>query len=93
MKCNCGIKEICDCKENIFTPNLDNDFGFSSYDKEELKSINVDENVTEKIYNVLMNLLNQLEKDADKEYIHWPNRKDKIKNIKEQINKIYQPVR
>lgn len=62
-----------------------NDFGFSSYTKEEIDN----NHKTKQIYDVLINLLNQLEKDPDKEYIFWPNRQDKIKEIKDKINKIY----
>jgi hypothetical protein len=65
----------------------DFDFGFSTVNAEELKASEValSEKVNEKaekMYNAVMPLLNNLMKDAEtNEYIHWPNRKQKIKEF------------
>lgn len=65
----------------------DFDFGFSSTNIEEIKlpELMINEKA-EKIYNSIMPLLNNLMKDADtNDYIHWPNRKEKIEKF---INKL-----
>ena len=42
----------------------------------------------EKLHKMIMPLLNNLAKDPDKEYIHWPNRTAKIEDFKKKINKL-----
>lgn len=65
----------------------DFDFGFTSVDAQALTASEtaINEAVNEKaqkMYDSFMPLLNNLMKDADtNEYIHWPNRKQKIKEF------------
>ena len=82
------------------TLNEDDDFGFSAVSEEELKKYEnelkaaVDETTTTaveledrlaKLYAAIIPLLNNLEKNPEKEYIHWPNR---VPLIEKQIEKI-----
>lgn len=61
----------------------DFDFGFSTVDAEEFTATEVAQDVrATAMYDAIMPLLNNLMKDADtNEYIHWPNRKQKIKEF------------
>lgn len=68
--------------------NLGNDFGFTSVDEDEITDPIVQEvksSVSEterkkllEVEKLMMPLLVNLLKTADKDYIHWPNRKDKV---------------
>jgi len=44
----------------------------------------------DKLYNAILPLLANLEKDADKDYILWPNRGPKIEEFRQHLKKIYQ---
>lgn len=59
----------------------DFDFGFSSVSSEE---INLSEVKLNKVVEMIMPLLNNLEKDT-KDYIYWPNRQEKIKEFKKKL--------
>ena len=85
--------------------NLDEtfDFGFSIVDVAELEALEeAQETITtvsaeagaleerlNKLYNMVMPLLNNLAKNPDKNYIHWPNRVKKIDEFKAQLDKVY----
>lgn len=42
----------------------------------------------EQLYKTVMPLLNNLQKNPDKEYIYWPNRSEKIKEFIAKVNRI-----
>lgn len=76
----------------------DFDFGFTSASEDEIVApIVVNNNeievkyqkIIDKMLKAINPLLNNLAKDADtKDYIHWPNRKQKIEEFKNKLNKI-----
>ena len=43
----------------------------------------------EKLYSAILPLLTNLEKDAEKDYILWPNRGPKIEEFRKHLTKIY----
>jgi predicted small metal-binding protein len=79
------------------------DFGFTGVDESEIKKDVVDalnekhqaltekeQELAEKIKTleaIIVPLLNNLIKTADKAYIHWPNRKDKCQEMLEKVLK------
>ena len=75
--------------------NLDNfDFGFTTIGEDEFAAreqavtSNADTKV-QKMYNTIIPLLNNLAKDSDvKEYIRWPNRKEKIHEFIKKLDQI-----
>lgn len=42
----------------------------------------------QKLHKMIIPLLNNLAKDPDKEYIHWPNRTKKIEEFRKKIDKL-----
>ena len=85
--------------------NEDDDFGFSAVSEEELKKYEnelkaaVDETTTNaveledrlsKLYAAIIPLLNNLEKNPEKEYILWPGRDKKIKLFRTKLKNIYE---
>ena len=42
----------------------------------------------DQLYKTVMPLLNNLQKNPDKEYIYWPNRSEKIKEFIAKVNRI-----
>ncbi len=46
----------------------------------------------EQLYKAIMPLLNNLAANPDKEYIHWPNRSEKVKEFMNKVNKIVKDV-
>lgn len=83
--------------------NDDFDFGFSVMTEDELEAVQqlasqksaVEGDVAQlqakidKLYKMVIPLLNNLQKDPDKEYIYWPNRLVKIKEFKTLLDKVY----
>tara|TARA_R110002074_G_scaffold7751_6_gene32721 strand:- start:7244 stop:7513 length:270 start_codon:yes stop_codon:yes gene_type:complete len=83
--------------------DLDFDFGFTAMDAEELDAVQeqvqavsqataVATEVQDKIdalYNMIMPLLNNLQKNPEKEYIYWPNRMDKVESFRDQLTEVY----
>ena len=72
----------------------DFDFGFTTVGENEFLAreqevvSNADTKV-QKMYNMIVPLLNNLVKDADvKEYIRWPNRKQKISEFIKKLDQI-----
>lgn len=81
----------------------DFDFGFTGVDESEIKQDVLDElsqkdqALTEKeqelqhkikvLEGIIVPLLNNLIKTADKAYIHWPNRKEKCQEMLEKVLK------
>ena len=58
--------------------------------KTELLSKQVENNETKlgKLYDAIMPLLENLEKDPEREYLYWPNRTDKIQDFRNHLKKI-----
>lgn len=83
--------------------DLDFDFGFTAMDAEELDAVQeqvqavsqataVATEVQDKIdalYNMIMPLLNNLQKNPEKEYIYWPNRMNKVESFRDQLTEVY----
>lgn len=79
------------------------DFGFSIVDEGELEvlqeaqdtitTVSAEAGALEerlnKLYNMMMPLLNNLAKNPDKNYIFWPNRLVKIEQFRDQLDKVY----
>ena len=76
--------------------NLDDDFdfGFTTVGEDEFvareqKVTNNADTKVQKMYKMIIPLLNNLAKDADvKEYIRWPNRKEKIAEFIRKLDQI-----
>lgn len=69
--------------------DLDFDFGFSTVSEDELSSA-TKETVDKKLEGMLKlitPLLNNLMANPEKEYIHWPDRVEKIKAFKAKLEK------
>lgn len=70
------------------------DFGFIALDENDLSKIKSDINEKEiderlrKMYDAIMPLLNNLRKNAEKDYIYWPNRIDKIDQFESKLYNI-----
>lgn len=63
----------------------DFDFGFT----DEESPIDVDASKAKRIYNMIMPLLANLEKDADKkDHIYWPNRAIRIADFRDKLTDI-----
>jgi len=58
------------------------DFGFCTVDKEEISN---DKSKAERMYKMIMPLLSNLKQNPDKDYIHWPNRTEKIEEFQEKL--------
>ena len=53
-------------------------------------SDSVNEHKLQELYNAIMPLLTNLEKDADtRDYIYWPNRAEKIEEFRKHLTAIY----
>lgn len=83
--------------------DFDFDFGFSAMDEDELDVVQqATAKVTEasstasavedrlnKLYNMVLPLLNNLAKNPEKDYIYWPNRLDKIELFRDALDDVY----
>lgn len=85
--------------------NEDDDFGFTAVSELELKKYEnelkatmdatttshaqMEERLT-KMYQAIIPLLNNLEKNPDSQYILWPDRDKKIKQFKLKLKNIYE---
>ncbi len=82
---------------------FDFDFGFTAMDAEELDAVvETKEEATkasatalsmqekcDTLYNMIMPLLNNLQKNPNKEYIYWPNRNDKVEEFRDKLTEVY----
>jgi len=71
----------------------DFDFGFTTVSEdvfiEAEESALEAQQKAERMYKLILPLLNNLAKDADKNaYIHWPNRKEKIEAFKNKLQSL-----
>lgn len=69
------------------------DFGFTSVSEDVFaqaeQAATEGQQKAEAIYKMILPLLNNLAKDADKNaYIHWPNRAEKINQFKAKLQQI-----
>jgi len=79
------------------------DFGFTAVTEDELdavqqlaqKSSDTEENLDavqnkiDRLYNAVIPLLNNLKKNPEKDYIHWPNRLTKVEQFEDMLTAIY----
>lgn len=75
------------------------DFGFTAVSEDELEATQAAaahaetneglRTAIDKLYNSVLPLLANLEKDPEKDYIYWPNRTDKIADFRRRITDIY----
>lgn len=63
------------------------DFGFTAIDDERETLSNVEDRL-QKMYKLIMPLINNLMKDSNKANIHWPNRKEKLLEFKSKLEAI-----
>lgn len=71
----------------------DFDFGFTTVSEEVFQQAELaaeeGQQKAEQMYKLILPLLNNLAKDADKNaYIHWPNRKEKIEAFKKKLESL-----
>lgn len=80
----------------------DFDFGFSLVDENELDAVQQAQQVVsstsqtalatqeklDKLYNLILPLLNNLAKNPEKEYIYWPDRVKKLSEFRKKIDKL-----
>ncbi len=75
----------------------EDDFGFSFTSEEDLKQIekitvnNIEEKYKNKLiemYNMILPLLHNLQKNPEKEYIKWPNRAERVEEFKKKLKEI-----
>jgi hypothetical protein len=80
------------------------DFGFSLVDENELDAVQQAQKVVssttkeamaaatkiDKLYNMVMPLLNNLSTNPEKEYIYWPNRIEKIEAFRDKLRQVYE---
>lgn len=83
--------------------DLNFDFGFTAVDADELQVLQDTkaelettaavaqgtEEKLNKLYNMVMPLLNNLAANPDKDYIYWPNRLSKIDQFRDAIDTVY----
>ena len=85
------------------TVDIDNfDFGFTAVDEDELEAVQQltataasqetaasdYEEKMNRLYNAILPLLSNLKKNPEKDFIHWPNRTDKVEAFEDMIAKI-----
>lgn len=84
--------------------NDDFDFGFSLVDENELDAVQQAQqavastskeaiataNKVDRLFNMMMPLLNNLSKNPEKEYIYWPNRIEKIEAFRDKLREVYE---
>lgn len=63
------------------------DFGFTTYDEEDLATDSKEK--LDRIYALTSHIIKMLEKNPEKAYIHWPDRAEQVKNMKDKLTKIY----
>lgn len=66
--------------------NEDDDFGFTVVSEQEVNQEDMQAKL-EGLRKMILPLLNNLKKNPEKEYIHWPNRVEKIDAFIKKMNK------
>ena len=78
------------------------DFGFSALNEDELESIKILEQKAkdtesvaadtqdklQRMYSMILPLIENLMQDPEKSYIHWPNRKEKLQLFKKKLQEV-----
>jgi hypothetical protein len=81
----------------------DFDFGFTAVDETELEAVTVAsqqvaaastdtkemQNKMDSMYNAMIPLLNNLQKNPEKEYIYWPDRHNKVEQFRDKLTILY----
>jgi len=81
----------------------DFDFGFSVVDEKELEAVTTAtskvaeasgtavavQTKMDKMYNAVIPLLNNLQKNPEKEYIFWPDRHNKVEQFRDKLTILY----
>ena len=81
----------------------DFDFGFTAVDETELEAVTVAsqqvaaastdtkemQNKMDTMYNAMIPLLNNLQKNPEKEYIYWPDRHNKVEQFRDKLTILY----
>jgi len=84
-------------------PDIDFDFGFTAVNAEELEVVTstkeevkvaskealTQQQKCDTLYKMIQPLLNNLQKNPEKEYIYWPNRLEKVEEFSDKINEVY----
>lgn len=72
------------------------DFGFTAVDENELEAVaevaegsKIMRDKLDELYNAIMPLLNNLQKNPEKDYILWPDRLEKVEEFRDYLTKIY----
>lgn len=66
--------------------NEEDDFGFTAVSEQEVNQEDMQAKL-EGLRKMILPLLNNLKKNPEKEYIHWPNRVEKIDAFIKKMNK------
>lgn len=83
--------------------NTEFDFGFTAVTEEELDvvqnaasiinesqdSLDLLQEKVDNIYNLVQPLLNNLKMNPEKDYIHWPDRLEKVEQFSDLIDEVY----
>ena len=81
----------------------DFDFGFTAVDETELEAVTVAsqkvaaastdtkemQDKMDTMYNAMIPLLNNLQKNPEKEYIYWPDRHNKVEQFRDKLTILY----
>ena len=81
----------------------DFDFGFTAVDENELEAVTAAsekvksasgdvagmQSKMDTMYNAVMPLLNNLQKNPEKEYIYWPDRHNKVEQFRDKLTILY----
>ena len=81
----------------------DFDFGFTAVDENELEAVTVAsqqvaaastgtkemQDKMDTMYNAMIPLLNNLQKNPEKEYIYWPDRHNKVEQFRDKLTILY----
>lgn len=84
--------------------DTDFDFGFTAMDADELDAVqtkvqeaetatlvaSVTQEKIDQLYNMIIPLLNNLQKNPEKEYIYWPNRMERVEAFRDALTEVYQ---
>ena len=81
----------------------DFDFGFTAVDETELEAVTVASQAVatastdtkemqdkmDTMYNAMIPLLNNLQKNPEREYIYWPDRHNKVEQFRDKLTILY----
>lgn len=68
--------------------NFDFDFGFSAVPTDQVApadELQKQKDKTDAVINAVLPFLHNLAKNPESEYIHWPNREEKLKQFKQKL--------